>query len=133
MAASSDGNTALIGEPGEESFTGVAWVFARSGSSWSAQQELSGEGEELDGHFGVSATLSSDGSTALVGARKDEGGAGSAFVFSRSEGVWTQQGPKLTGAGDAKPGLFGWSTALSANGEVAMIGGPRTAANLGAA
>jgi hypothetical protein len=133
VAASSDGNTVLIGEPGEENFTGAAWVFVRSGSSWSAQHELSGEGEELRGHFGNSTALSSDGSTALVGARTDEGGHGSAFVFSRSEGEWTQQGPKLTGVGESEPGLFGVGTALSANGDVAMIGGPRTAANLGAA
>src|SRR6516162_5835882 len=48
---------------------------------------------------GRSVSLSSDGNTALVGGSHDENGAGAAWVFTRSDGVWTQQGGKLVGTG----------------------------------
>ena len=35
----------------------------------------------------------------------------------------TPQGAKLTGAGESVPGDFGWSVALSADGNTAVIGG----------
>ncbi len=67
--------------------------------------------------------LSADGSTALIGGDQDDGGLGAAWVFTRSGSTWTQQGGKLTGAGEVGPGAFGTSVALSANGDTALIGG----------
>ena len=51
-----------------------------------------------DDDFGYSVGLSSDGNTALVGARF-ENPSGAAYVFTRSGATWTQQ-QKLT-ASDA--------------------------------
>ena len=53
--------------------------------------------------FGTNVTLSADGNTALIGAWNDENvaqgnrdysGKGAAWVFTRTGGVWSQQGPK---------------------------------------
>ncbi len=66
--------------------------------------------------------LSSDGNTALIGGPQDSGGIGAAWVFTRSAGKWTQD-EKLTGSGETGNGRFGWSVALSANGDTALIGG----------
>jgi hypothetical protein len=46
-----------------------------------------------------SVALSGDGNTAIVGGNADNGGTGAAWVFTRSAGVWAQQGDKLVGAG----------------------------------
>jgi hypothetical protein len=46
-----------------------------------------------------SVSLSSDGNTAIVGGSGDNSGIGAAWVFTRSGGVWTQQGDKLVGSG----------------------------------
>jgi hypothetical protein len=70
VALSSDGNTALIG--GSE-----AWVFTRSGSTWTEQAKLTG-GESGEGDFGSGVALSSDGNTALIGGPYDNGRAGAA-------------------------------------------------------
>jgi hypothetical protein len=53
---------------------------------------------------GVSVALSSDGNTAIVGGSGDNGGNGGAvWVFTRSGGVWTQQGSKLVDTGAVGP------------------------------
>jgi hypothetical protein len=44
---------------------------------------------------GSSVALSGDGTTAIVGGYQDNGRTGAAWVYTRSGGVWTQQGSKL--------------------------------------
>jgi hypothetical protein len=131
VALSADGNTALIGGPGDAPFApagpGAAWVFTRSAGVWSQQgPELTADDESGAGVFGGSVALSGDGNAALIGGPGDGGGSGTpgaAWEFSRSGGVWTQQGSKLTGAGELPVGLFGISVALSSDGGTALIGG----------
>src|SRR3954452_18411917 len=72
---------------------------------------------------GWSVALSGDGQTALVGAPYDNGGVGAAWVFARSGGRWTQQGPKLTGSGETGNGEFGFDVAFSSDGSTALVGG----------
>ena len=50
MALSGDGNTALIGGYADNTSVGAAWVFTRSGSTWTQQgSKLTGGGESGDG------------------------------------------------------------------------------------
>jgi hypothetical protein len=124
VALSGDGDTALIGAPGDDGDTGAAWVFTRSGSAWTQQGgKLTGAGEIGEGGFGEKVALSADGKTALIGGRRDDGATGAAWVFTRSGSTWTQQGGKLTGTGESEAGWFGYSVALSADGNTALIGG----------
>ena len=134
VALSADGNTALIGAPYDDGGTGAAWVFTRSSGVWSQQgSKLTGTGEVGEGRFGYSVALSADGNTALIGARFDDSGKGAAWVFTRSGSTWTQQGEKLTGAGGTEEGEFGYSVALSADGNTALIGEPEDNNRTGAA
>jgi len=65
--------------------------------------------------------LLGDGTTLLVGAWQDDSNAGGVWVFTPNNGVWTQQSLKLgTGGGSQQ----GWSVALSADGNTAIVGGP---------
>ena len=98
VALSSDGNTALIGSPDliggpdDNPGFGAAWVFTRSGSTWTQQgSKLTGSGESGSGVFGSSVALSADGNTALIGGPYDNGVVGAAWVFTPSTG-----GPPLT-------------------------------------
>jgi hypothetical protein len=131
VALSSDGSTALIGGVADNGGVGAAWVFTRSGSTWTQQgSKLTASDETGLGGFGVSVALSSDGSTALIGG--DNGGVGAAWVFTRSGSTWAQQGSKLTASDETGPGEFGGSVALSSDGSTALIGGS-VDNNLGAA
>jgi hypothetical protein len=126
--ALSDDGTALIRAPKDGSGLGPAYVFTRSGKGeWTQQQKLSTpEGNRIT-FVGGAAALSSDGTTALIGAFSDEGPTGdrpgSVYVFTRSDGRWSQQ-QKLAATDGDEDDRFGLSTALSADGTTALIGAP---------
>lgn len=134
-ALSADGNTALVGGLGDNTNVGAAWVFVRSGSTWSQQgPKLTASDEVATGSFGVSVALSADGNTALIGGYNDDLGSGAAWVFTRTGSTWTQQGPKLTPSDSTGPlPVFGITVALSGDGHTALIGAPQDNAHVGAA
>jgi IPT/TIG domain/FG-GAP repeat len=97
------------------------------------------------GGFGESVAVSGDGATAIVGAPSQdavegkEHKEGAVYVFARSHGKWVQQGGALGKNGSlATPasfagGQFGASVAISANGNVALVGSPDSRAGAGLA
>ncbi len=126
VSLSSDGNTALVSGANDSSGAGAAWVFTRSGGAWIQQgSKLVGSGAVGTANQGISVSLSSDGNTALVGGYGDNSLAGAAWVFTRSGGVWTQQGSKLVGSGAVGVAYQGWSVSLSSDGNTAIVGGYR--------
>jgi hypothetical protein len=135
VALSADGNTAIVGGLDDNSQAGAAWVFTRSGGVWTAggTKLPLGSGAVGAGRQGKSVALSADGNTAIVGGGNDDSGAGAAWVYTRSGGVWTQQGPKLVGNGAVGAARQGFWVALSADGNAAIIGGPFDNSNAGAA
>jgi hypothetical protein len=134
VALSADGTTALIGGIGDNSYRGAAWVFARAGTSWQQQgSKLTPSNETGAGEFGIGVALSSTGATALIGADQDNSGAGAAWLFAHSGSTWSQQGTKFTPTGQSGDPNFGDSVALSADGNVALLGGEADAGGAGAA
>jgi hypothetical protein len=114
VALSGDGNTALIGSPESRAGTGLAWVFTRSGSTWSESERLKDNNStEHDTTFGAKVALSTDGSTALIGAESPEGKPVD-VVFTHSGSSWSAQ-QRLEGVSGA--------IALSSNGSTLLIGG----------
>ncbi len=121
VALSADGNSAIVGGWWAE----AAWVFTRSGGVWTQQgRKLVGSGAVGSARQGMAVALSADGNTAIVGGWSDNNNAGAAWVFTRSGGVWTQQGKKLVGSGAEGSARQGMSVALSADGDTAIVGGP---------
>src|SRR6266853_154894 len=73
---------------------------------------------------GSSVALSADGNTLPVGGPTDNESSsnhiGAVWVFARSGGIWTQQGPKLVGTGvNAGNSRQGAAVALSSDGNTA--------------
>lgn len=137
VSLSADGNTALVGGDNDNSNTGAAWVWTRTGGVWTQQgSKLVGSGAVGPAYQGWSASLSGDGNTAIIGGYTDNSGAGTgaAWVWIRSGGVWTQQGGKLVGSDAASNNSRqGWSVSLSYDGNTAIIGGPADYSDNGAA
>src|SRR5262245_13597692 len=100
---------------------GSAYVFTRSGGIWTQQQKLIADDGAADDYFGESVAL--DGDMLVVGARNDDIDAntdqGSAYVFTRSGGIWTQQ-QKLVANDGAADDWFGWAFAL--DGDMLVVG-----------
>jgi hypothetical protein len=130
IALSDDGNTALVGSPWENcasgSDCGAAYLFVRSGSTWTQQQRLVPTDAGPSGDwFGLRVALAGDGQTALIGARLKECPAGTscgaAYLFVRSGNGWIQQ-KKLTASDAAAGDFFGEDVALSGDGNTALVG-----------
>lgn len=111
------GDTAFIGAPGVDSWKGAIYMFTRSGTIWTQQSKLMiPDGVPEDG-FGTS--LSSDGTTVLIGAPSYNNMYGSAYVFIHIDGNWCEQAKLIPS--DGTPGdSFGYD--LCFNGDTAFIG-----------
>lgn len=118
VAISAD--TILVGsdwhDVGTNGNQGAAYVFVRSGTSWSQQQQLTASDGAASDEFGHAVALLGD--TAVVGAWMHDVAAaldqGAAYTFTRSGTTWTQQ-QELTAADGAAGDQFGTSVALSVN------------------
>jgi hypothetical protein len=134
VALSADGATALIGGISDDAGTGAAWIFKRVGSEWSqyGRKLTPNDIATAAPQFGASVALSANGAIALIGGPNDNDDAGAAWVIGPSGDSWTQLGAKLTGIGQTENAGFGYSTAISASGGVALIGGPTDDAGIGA-
>jgi len=114
------GDTALIGAYGYDNAQGSAYVFTRTGTTWTQQAKLLASNGTYNDEFGCSVALDND--TALIGALSvdDKGfNSGSAYVFNRTETTWTQQAKLLASDGKALD-VFGCSVSLY--GDTALIG-----------
>lgn len=132
VALSGDGRTALVGGSADNSGAGATWVFTRAHGLWGQGLKLTASDAAGSPFQGIGLALSADGSTALIGGSADSGNAGAAWVFTRNHRAWSQQGPKLVGAGAVGAAGQGSGVALSGDGNTALIGGPGDNGNLGA-
>jgi hypothetical protein len=124
VSLSADGNTALVGGYGDNGYLGAVWVFTRANGVWTQQgPKLVGTGAISQSYQGNTVSLSSDGNTALVGGYFDNAGVGAVWIFTRTNGVWTQQGTKIIGTGTVGKASQGKSVSLSADGNTALVGG----------
>ncbi|MBI2440090.1 MAG: FG-GAP repeat protein [Lentisphaerae bacterium] len=132
VTLSGDGNTAIVGASLADvagNPQGAAYVFTRSGASWSQQEKLIASDGVASDKFGSSVALSRDGNTAIAGASGAAGWGtngsqayqGAAYVFTRSGAAWTQQ-EKLIAEDGAAWDSFGASVALSSDGNTTIVG-----------
>jgi hypothetical protein len=107
-------------------------VSAAGAPSLQEGAKLIGTGAVSASYQGRSVALSADGNTTVVGGYTDATGRGAAWVYTRSGGVWSQQGAKLAGTGAVGAALLGQAVAISADGNTAVVGGPGDNGGLGA-
>jgi hypothetical protein len=127
VAVSEDGLTTLVGNQFKPSTPSTAYVFTKSGGTWSETAQLSASDGGLNDVFGGAVALSADGTTAVVSAYNKAVGAvaaaGAVYVFTRSAGVWTQTA-KLTSNVPQASEQFGNSVAVSDDGTELAVGSP---------
>jgi len=88
-----------VGGSEDNDSIGAVWVFTRNDGIWSQQgSKLVGTGAFGRSRQGISASISADGNTTIVGGFHDNNVVGAAWVFTRNDGTWSQQG-KLLGTG----------------------------------
>ncbi|MGE3547626.1 MAG: FG-GAP repeat protein, partial [Kofleriaceae bacterium] len=144
VSLSADGSTLAVGADLEDSAAtgidgnqadnsamnaGAAYVFTRTGTTWSQQAYVKASNTGPTDSFGYRIALSGDGNTLAVGAHTEDGGAtgingpqndavmnsGAVYVYSRTGTVWTQQAYVKASNPDVGE-AFGFSLALSHDG-----------------
>jgi FG-GAP repeat protein len=115
------GETVVVGAIDYSGSRGAAFVFVRSGTTWSLQATLIAADGLPSDYFGGSVAIS--GSTALIGAFNSGGSKGAAYVFVRSGTTWAQK-KKLTASDGAAFNYFGSSVAIDGSTAVVGSGGP---------
>ena len=125
MAVALDSASALVGSPYDDdlgSSSGSAYLYSRSGTSFSIMNKLLASDGASSDQFGASVAV--DGAVALVGAPGDDdraSGSGSAYLFARTGSNWAFQ-QKLTAPDGIMDAAFGTRTAVS--GTTAMVTAP---------
>lgn len=116
-----DGDTIVVGVPeadiGKDKNQGAVYVFTRKGDHWAEHVKLTASGGASIDIFGKTVGISGD--TIIVGAPgadntpndKLRQAHGAAYVFTRSNNVWTQR-QKLTGDHPSSV-IFGMNVAIS--------------------
>jgi phosphopantetheinyl transferase len=125
-SVSISGDYIVVGANREDAggtYAGAAYVFLRSGTSWTQQAKIVASDAETADYFGASVSISGD--YIVVGAFSEDtggSGAGAAYVFLRSGTSWTQQAKIV--ASDAETGdYFGGSVSIS--GDYIVVGANR--------
>ncbi|MFC3852093.1 hypothetical protein ACFOSD_02700 [Salinispirillum marinum] len=153
VALSGDGNTLVAGAHWEDSnaigvggeqtdnesnSSGAVYVFSRNSAIWNQQAYLKASNTGERDRFGWNVALSSDGDTLAVGAIYEDSNAigvdgdqnndgaensGAAYIFTRSGNVWSQQA-YLKASNTGVEDRFGFSVALSSDGDTVVVGAP---------
>lgn len=124
VSINSDGTYAIVGAWAEDTTAttaGSAYIFTRSGTSWTQQAQIQASPAASNDYFGISVEITPDANYAIVGAYFSSGTNGAAYVFSRSGTNWTQQA-KLVASDAASADYFGWHVAISSDGSYAIVG-----------
>ncbi|MBY0113988.1 MAG: FG-GAP repeat protein [Phycisphaerales bacterium] len=139
-AVAVQGDTAVIGAIGRDVSgkvdQGAAYVFTRSGVTWTQQQGLTASDGLAGDNYGLSVAVGGD--WAAVGAPNADVGAavnsGAVYLYLRTSGTWTQI-TKLTQESPATNDNFGFAASMT--NDVLVVGAYRRTvganANQGAA
>lgn len=151
LALSADGSTLAVGAPFEASSAtgidgeqnddslpdaGAVYVFSRSGDRWQQEAYVKASNTGDDDLFGISLSLSADGSVLAVGAEGEDSlttgidgdqsdkswrDAGAVYVFARNAGSW-QQVSYIKASNTDRADHFGGAVSLAADGRTLAVG-----------
>nr|WP_321229254.1 T9SS type A sorting domain-containing protein [uncultured Psychroserpens sp.] len=119
---SSDGTILAVGAIGGNNITGNVRVYINELGTWTQiGNDINGEAQE--DNFGLSVSLSSDGSTVAIGGHRNDGNgsnSGHIKVYQNTNNVWNQIGQDIDGVSQGDN--FGFSVSLSSDGSRVAVG-----------
>ena len=151
VSLSGDGNVLAVGAPLEDSSVngidgfentnladgaGAAYLFNRSGATWTQQAYVKSSWSAADHNFGFALALSRDGHSLVVTAPGESSGStgvdgvqtnsnrpesGAAYVFAEADGTWAQSA-FLKASQAIAFRKFGNTVAIDANGSTIAVG-----------
>jgi len=153
FSLSADGNTLAVGAVDNSGATGIngdesdstapdsgaVYLYRFNGDTWGRQAYIKASNTGTDDSFGYrSIALSADGNTLVVGAHREDSsavgingdqsdnsadGSGAAYLFRFDGNDWSQQA-YIKASNTVNSDDFGFSVALSADGNTLVVGAP---------
>jgi hypothetical protein len=111
------GDTAVVGAFNKNAARGAAYVFIRQDGAWTQQAKLVADDGADESAFGAAVAL--DGDTVVVGAFGPNGGAGGAYVFTRTATTWTLSAKVAADDGQSGDAFGG---AVAVRGDTIAVG-----------
>lgn len=125
ISISEDASLFVVGGTGDNAENGAAWVFARTGASWTQQAKLTAPATALnESFFGSAVAISADGSTIVCGSPDINGFVkrGGAYIFVKVGSNWLQQGGVLFSTFPSPQSFQGGSVSISGDGNIMTLG-----------
>lgn len=122
LSMSASGSTILVGS-NFHGVAGAAYVYTKSGTTWTQSAELTSTNGVSGDLFGRSVAMSSDGTHAVIGCDGCNDSAGSVYVFAlnKKKGSWKQTS-EVTASDGAADDYLGVSVAAAPHAST-MVGG----------
>ncbi len=125
LSIDASGTTLAIGAPetedNSETNHGAVYIFdLQANGTWTQTVKLTADNKGANDELGFSVAI--DGDVVIAGAPSEDttaNNAGAAYVFTRSDGSWSQTA-KLVASDGAENDFFG--TAVAISGDTALIG-----------
>lgn len=135
-SVSISGDYAVVGAHGNDddgNHSGSAYIFKRTGTSWSQKAKLLADDAQASTSFGFSVSISGD--TVVVGSVGDDDvvngeDSGSAYIFKRTGTGWTEE-DKLLASDGGPADNFGYSVSIS--GDSVVVGAYQEGGTIGSA
>jgi len=137
VSINDSGNRMVVGATGIDSSKGAAYVYHRSGSTWTQEQYISNINGDASDHFGNAVSISGNGNTLAIGAHWEDSdttgldsvannnrtNSGAVYLYHRSGTNWTQEEYiKADVSHDYM--IFGWTVKLNYSGGFLAVGSP---------
>ena len=125
LGISTDGSVFVVGAFRDDDTagdSGSAYIFEKSGSTWSQVQKIVASDAALNDHFGMGVCISGNGACIAVGAPFDDttNNQGAAYIFEKVGSTWIQT-QKLVQSDTLANTLFGTKLALSDDGTTLAV------------
>lgn len=134
VAISGEGNRIAIGaylaDSDGISNSGKAYIFVKTGLTWTQEAILTSTNQSIDAGFGLSISIDYAGDRVVVGEYESDIGAytraGRAYVFLRTGSSWSQEAvlnaADYASVNNTSPQFFGFSVAINHTGDYLVVG-----------
>ena len=114
----------VVNSPGGNATSSGSFTITNLPQNGNLTDSLMGSDHSGYAGQGYSVFVTANGNRAISGAPFDNGNNGAAFVFSETNGVWSENGSKITVSDNIGAAQFGSSVSASADGTTLAVGGP---------
>ena len=122
LSLSQDGSTLAVGLQAGAPGASILSILTKNNYGQYIQTAIALPASALPLSDTGTVSINDAGTIIAFGIPSDNTAIGAVYIYAKVAGVWTQQGPKLTGPGEIGAGYFGVSVSLNGAGDLLAVG-----------